>query len=90
MVYVFDSNSFRVLGNYYPNQFPSFWTQFNHSVEVRKHIISVREVHREIIHYTRHTHLLNWIEDHKGIFVTPGAREMRFVSELFSIQHFKT
>ena len=67
MAYVFDSNSFRVLGNYYPNQFPSFWKQFNHAVEERKNIISVKEVYREIEHYTRHPHLSDWIKDHRSI-----------------------
>lgn len=29
MIYVFDTNSFRVLGNYYPDRFPSFWEMFD-------------------------------------------------------------
>lgn len=47
MVYVFDTSSFIVIGHYYPKQFPSFWDEFNQSVEIGK-IISVREVLREL------------------------------------------
>ena len=47
MAYVFDTNSFRVLGNYYPDQFPTFWERFNRAVTDGK-IVSVREVRREL------------------------------------------
>ena len=32
-VYVFDSSSIRVIGNYYPDHFPSFWVQFEQAVD---------------------------------------------------------
>lgn len=56
MAYVFDTSSFSVIGNYYPQQFPTFWENFNQAVIVRD-IISVREVYRELEFYTRHSHL---------------------------------
>ena len=33
MAYVFDTNSFIVIGHYYPEQFPSFWEKFDQAVE---------------------------------------------------------
>jgi hypothetical protein len=43
MPFIFDTNSLRVLGNYYPDQFPSFWQRFENAVE-KKDVLSVREV----------------------------------------------
>jgi hypothetical protein len=57
MIYVFDTNSFSVLGNYYPNQFPTFWQYFDQTVKDGK-IISVQEVERELQRYTRRPHYL--------------------------------
>lgn len=88
MAYVFDNNSFRVLGNYYPKQFPTFWEKFNQAVIVGD-IISVREVFRELEVYARHPHLSDWVKDHKGIFLLPGPGETQFVQEIFSVRHFR-
>ena len=89
MFYVFDNNSFRELGSYYPDQFPTFWEKFNQAVTGGK-VISVREVYRELKSYTRHPHISDWVEDHKDIFLLPNATEMRFVSQIFSVRHFQT
>ena len=89
MAYVFDNNSFRVLGNYYPDHFSTFWREFNQAVKVGK-IISVREVRRELDFYVRHPHLSDWIERHKNIFLSPNATEMRFITDIFAVQHFQS
>ena len=89
MAYIFDNNSFRVLGNYYPDRFLTFWRQFNQAVKIGK-IISVREVRRELEVYVRHPHLSDWIERNKSIFLLPNRTEMRFVSEIFAVQHFQS
>ena len=88
MTYVFDTNSFIVIGHYYPEQFPSFWNKFDQSVEIGK-IISVREVFRELDQDASASHLSDWIEDHKNIFMIPNAAATEFVSTIFSIQHFQ-
>ena len=72
MAYVFDTNCFIVIGHYYPGQFPSFWKKFNQAVENGK-IISVREVRRELDRNAAEDHLVEWIELHKNIFVTPSG-----------------
>ena len=89
MVYVFDTNSFRVLGNYYSEQFPTFWEKFNRAVAIGKRA-SVREVYRELGFQVHHIHLLDWVEGQKDIFLLPNTVEMRFVSEIFSVSHFLT
>lgn len=88
MAYVFDTNSFIVIGHYYPEQFPRFWEKFNQAVEVGK-IISVREVLRELDRNAAEDHLVEWIKLHKNIFTTPGPAVMRFVKEIFSVPHFE-
>ena len=87
MTYVFDTNCFIVIGHYYPKQFPSFWEEFNQAVEVGK-IISVREVRRELDRNAAEDHLVEWIELHKNIFVTPRPAVMQLVNEIFSVPHF--
>ncbi len=88
MAYVFDTNSFRVLGNYYPDQFPTFWRQFNQAVIDGK-ITSVREAHRELESQVQPP-LLDWVKDHKSIFTSPTTTETRFITDIFSIKHFQT
>ena len=88
MAYVFDTNSFRELRSYYPDQFPSFWTKFNQAVAVGK-IISVREVRRELDAQVHDTHLYDWVKNHGDIFLSPSPAEMRFVTEIFSVRHFQ-
>ncbi len=88
MAYVFDTNCFIVIGHYYPEQFPSFWDEFNQSVEIGK-IISVREVLRELDQNATEDHLVEWIKLHKNIFVTPSPAVMRLVNDIFSVPHFE-
>lgn len=85
---MFDSNSFRELGSYYPDQFPSFWREFNQAVDVDNKIISVREVRRELEIYTRHAHITNWVEEHKSIFRKPSVDERNFVNQILSTKNF--
>ena len=87
MAYVFDTTGFSMLGNYYPEQFPSFWQRFNRAITVGT-VVSVREVYRELAFYERYSHLSDWVESQKDIFLLPNATEMRFVSGIFSVPHF--
>ena len=89
MAYVFDTNSFRVLGNYYPDQFPTFWQNFNRTIADGR-LISVREVFRELESQIHHLHLSDWVKLQRDIFQLPSSAEMRFVSEIFSVPHFLT
>lgn len=88
MFYVFDTNSFIVMGHYYPQQFPSFWNKFDQAVNVGK-IISVREVFRELDREASAPHLSHWVEHHRSIFTTPNAAATQFVGTIFSVPHFQ-
>lgn len=88
MAYVFDASSFIVMGHYYPQQFPTFWKNFDQAVNIGK-VISVREVLRELDQRASEDHLNNWIELHKHIFITPNPAVMRFAREIFSVPHFQ-
>ena len=88
MAYVFDTNSFRALHSYYPDQFPTFWIKFNQAVAAGK-VISVKEVRRELDAQVHDTHLYDWVKEHGEIFLPPSPPEMRFVTKIFSVQHFR-
>ena len=88
MAYVFDTSSFSVIGNYYPERFPTFWEKFDQAATVGT-IISVREVRRELDFYTPYLHLSEWVKGHGDIFSPPISAETEFVQEIFSVQHFQ-
>ena len=88
MAYVFDTSSFSVIGNYYPEQFPTFWEKFDQAATAGT-IISVREVRRELDFYVPYPHLSDWVKDHGDIFSPPIPAETQFVQEIFSVRHFQ-
>lgn len=88
MRYVFDTNSFIVLGHYFPERFPSFWERFDELVS-NGGIASVREVRRELDHLAARQHLIDWIAGNKGIFVLPRPEEAEFVRDIFAVAHFQ-
>ena len=87
MAYVFDTSSFSVIGNYYPEQFPTFWEKFDQAATAGT-IISVREVRRELDFYVPYPHLSDWVKDHGDIFSPPISVETEFVQDIFSVQAF--
>ena len=89
MPHVFDTNSLRVLNNYYPPHFPSFWKLFDEAVE-KEEVVSVREVYNEVVKLIKDEWYLDWLKQHKAMFLTPGAEEMQFVAEIFKVNHFQT
>ena len=88
MPFVFDTNSIRVLSNYYPQRFPSFWRRFDQLV-TDEEVISTREVLRELPTQLTQPWLLDWIDHHKELFVTPGQDETDFVRQIFAVRHFQ-
>jgi hypothetical protein len=86
--YIFDTNSFRVFGNYYPEAFPSFWMRVEALVEAGR-ITSCREVAKELELQNAFEHLNLWIADHDGLFTDPSANEMAAVAQVFSVPHFQ-
>ena len=88
MVYVIDTNSFRVLNHYFPHRFSSFWINFDRYVSSGQ-IISVREVYNELIVQGIKPHLMDWINVNKAIFLTPDGNETIFIKQIFTIPHFR-
>lgn len=88
MLYVFDTNSLRILSNFFPQRFPSFWTKFDKYVSEGK-TISVREVLKELEIQINVEHLQNWIKENKKIFFLPSEDESLFVSKIFAVSHFQ-
>ncbi len=87
MIYVFDTNSFRVLSNYYPDIFPTVWENINLLVN-NSNLISVREVYKELERGSE-SFIIDWSKENKKIFFTPTQNEMVFVSQIFSVTHFQ-
>ena len=88
MPFVFDTNSFRVLQNYYPTHFQAFWAQFD-ALVTGGDVLSVREVLRELEQQVTKEWFQQWIDRNKGIFLTPDNAETEYVKRIFSVRHFQ-
>ena len=88
MIYVVDSNTFRVLGSYYPARFPSLWEQLN-ALVAEGRWSSVREVRKELDHQNVSEHVDPWAESVKSIFVPPSTRDLEKVAEILAVRHFQ-
>ena len=88
MTYVVDTSSFRVLGHYFPDRFPSFWARFNEAVASSR-IYSVREVYKELERQVTRQHLLDWAKSNRAIFCAPTAEETHFIAQIFAVLHFR-
>lgn len=87
MIYVFDSNTLiNIFNHYYPKRFPSFWDNFNNMIS-RQKIISVQEAKREL--ENKKDSLSNWAKNHSNLFSKPNNEELRFITEIFKIKHFR-
>lgn len=89
MIYVFDTNSIRILRNYYPQRFPTFWSYFDNAVN-EGIVISVREVYKELELQVSKIWIWEWIEKSKSMFNIPISYEYEFVREIFNVPNFKT
>ena len=88
MIYLFDTNSFRVLSHYFPDIFPTVWEKINLLVN-NGNLVSVREVYNELERGSE-SFIIDWAkENRKKIFLTPSAKEMAFVSQIFAVPHFQ-
>jgi len=88
VIYVVDSNTFRVLGNYYPARFPSLWEQLN-ALVAEGRWSSVREVRKELDLQNVSEHVDPWAESVKRIFVPPSTRDLEKVAEILAVRHFQ-
>jgi hypothetical protein len=88
MKYVFDSNSLiNLFKHYYTERFPTLWEKFDLLVSEGK-LTSAREVFNEIGY--REDSLAIWAKEKKNkLFLEPTIEELKFVSEIFKVQHFQ-
>jgi hypothetical protein len=88
MKYIFDTGPLiDLFRHYYPKRFPSLWVMFHALVSEGK-IISVKEVYNEIV--VKEDALANWAKDQKDKFFSPSTvEELKFVTEIFKVQHFQ-
>jgi len=88
MKYVFDSDSLiDLFKHYYPKTFLTLWEKF-HALVSAGDLISVREVYKEI--GSSEDSLASWAKKQKNtLFLESTVEELRFVVEIFQVQHFQ-
>ena len=77
-----------MLKNFYPETFPTFWSQIDDMVDAGE-FLSVEEVFNEAQHVIDSEHILEWIDRHKSLFSPPTEEEMEYVAEIFAVRHFQ-
>lgn len=89
MTYVFDTNSLsNVLNHYYPDRFPSFWAKLDKMIEMQQ-VISVREARFEL-ESKFHEDIVKLLKEHNAdFFEDPAREELAFITEIYSIPHFR-
>ena len=88
MLYVLDTNSIRVRGNFYPDRFPTLWDELAALVSAGR-LESVREVAKEIDRQDIRDHVEEWLGEHTGFFAPPSAEELEKVAEILAVPHFQ-
>ncbi len=88
MIYIFDTSSLRVLENYYPDRFPTFWERFRSALESGS-VRSVREVLNELQRQASKDWLKEWALRNRELFAQPGPEETAFVGKIFEVAHFR-
>jgi hypothetical protein len=87
-VYILDTNSFRVFGNYYPEAFPSFWERIEGLAKDGR-LVSCHEVAKELDVQNAAQHIDEWVRGHSELFAIPTADEMVLVAQILAIPHFQ-
>jgi len=72
-VFVMDTNSLRVFGNYYPESFPSFWAEIETLVGDEM-LMSCKEVAKELELQSPSEHLNKWVGNHPDLFTAHLAK----------------
>ena len=87
-LYVVDTNSWHVFGNYYPEAFPSFWDELE-KLAAAGSLVSCREVANELELQNVAPHIDRWVDDHRALFGDPSEDEMRQAAEILAVSHFQ-
>ncbi len=89
MIYVFDSNSLsNILNHYYQDRFPTFWEKFDAMVQ-QGNIISVREARFELTLKFNDETIDRLAKQNKNFFPPPTVEELGFITQIYSVAHFR-
>jgi hypothetical protein len=87
-VYVIDTNSWCVFGNYYPEVFASFWDELG-DLAAAGRLVSCREVANELDYQNVAPHIDQWVGGHRELFGDPSEEEMRRAAQILAVPHFQ-
>lgn len=87
-MYVFDTNVFILLGQYYPSRFPTIWAKIDELAD-NDVLRSVKEVRRELEQYNAASHISEWVRAHSALFLPPTEDEMCVVAEIFRKEQYR-
>jgi len=89
LTYVFDTNSLsNVLNHYYRGRFPSFWEKLDEMIKKRR-IVSVREARFELESRFDKAVIEQLKTHNPDFFEDPTAKELSFITEIYSVPHFR-
>ena len=88
MIYLFDTSSLVVMNHYFPDYFPTFWTNLDRLVSYGT-VLSTREVLNELENFSDRPHTLAWAKRNKEIFATPDGAELAFVAQILATPRFQ-
>jgi hypothetical protein len=89
MIYVFDTSSLsNVLKHYYRDSFPSFWEKFDEATLACR-VISVRESKLELEEKFCEKVIEQLVKHNSDFFANPRNEELAFITEIYSIPHFR-
>ena len=89
MLYVVDTSSFIVMWHYFPDRFPTFWTDLD-TLVANGSVVSVSEVLKELNNDATRPHLAAWLKKNKPLFSSPNSTETRNVAKIFSVKQFQS
>jgi len=88
-MYVFDTNSLsNILNHYYPDRFPSFWENFAVILQENR-VFSVREARFELERRFDNIVINRLVKHNPDFFEDPSVKELSFITQIYSIQHFQ-
>jgi Domain of unknown function (DUF4411) len=87
-MYIFDTNVFWAIGNFYPSRFPTIWAKIDELAQ-NGVLKSVKEVRREIERNCPFDTIEDWVKKHHELFLPPNEEESKIVAEIFKKEQYR-
>jgi Domain of unknown function (DUF4411) len=87
-MYIFDTNVFWAIGNFYPSRFPTIWAKIDKLAE-NGALRSVKEVRREIERNCPFDCVEEWVKNNRDLFLPPDEEESKIVAEIFKKEQYR-